>query len=91
MSQANETRRQVMLIAWDLHRADAVQPFAECLRGAWKFMRALVAYMPFRRVREACHLTPGLIVSPIAGAVGSHRFGARSDFRAGRLTARLGV
>jgi hypothetical protein len=90
MSPANQTRSRVMLIAWDARRLNPAQPFADCLRGAWKFMKALAAYNPLRRARHSWS-TPPFIRSPIARATGSQRFGGRSDYRAARLTARLGA
>jgi hypothetical protein len=94
MSPANQTRRQVMLIAHDLRRGDLAQPFAACLRGAWKFIKALAAFNPLRARQTAglVTLAPTLIRSPIARATRSHRYGGgQADYKAGRMTARLGA
>ena len=39
MTTANEIRREVMLMAWGLKRAELTRSFADCLRAAWKMSK----------------------------------------------------
>jgi len=39
MTNANEIRRDVMLIAWDFFRADKHEGFASALRRAWAWTK----------------------------------------------------
>ena len=39
MTTANQIRREVMLMAWSLKRAEPTRSFASCLRGAWKMSK----------------------------------------------------
>ncbi len=41
MSCNTETRRNVMLMAWDFYRADKHEGFASALRRAWAFTNRL--------------------------------------------------
>lgn len=44
MSTANETRRSVMLIAWDFFRADREEGFGSALRRAWAWVKKSAAH-----------------------------------------------
>ena len=39
MTNANEIRRDVMLIAWDFFREDRQEGFGRALKRAWAFLR----------------------------------------------------
>jgi hypothetical protein len=90
----NKTRRDVMLIAWDFRRADAGRSFADCLRGAWRWVRRMAAdtkvFMAKVRGARRIDFSPSLIRSPIANATSGQRFGRWADHKAAHMTARLG-
>ena len=55
MTTTNETRRNVMLIAWSFRRAEAGRSFADCLRGAWAWIKNMTKAAPklARRLRRS--------------------------------------
>jgi hypothetical protein len=89
---ANETRRNVMLMAWSFKRSEPGRTFADCLRGAWRFSKRMAetaaAFM--RRARAAggqVRFTRSLIRSPLARKLGP---GSRADYAASYTTAVVG-
>ena len=54
MTIDTETRRLIMLNAWDAKRAEPSRSFADCLRGAWKCFKRGAAYAKkaFKTLRE---------------------------------------
>ena len=55
MSVTNDTRRNVMRLAWSFCRADAGRSFADCLRGAWAWIKNMAKAAPrlVRRLRSS--------------------------------------
>lgn len=93
---ANETRRNVMQMAWSFFREARAngesRSFADCLRGAWAFSKRLAqtAGQFMARARRAggrVRLSPSLIRSPLGRSLGH---GTQRDFQAAYLTARIG-
>jgi hypothetical protein len=41
MKVTNETRRRVMNVAWSFRREEPTRSFADCLRGAWKWIKGM--------------------------------------------------
>ena len=94
-TRIKHTRRQVMLTAWSFRRAEPARPFSDCLRGAWKMIKRLAEDMTaFARRARGCtghvQLSPSLIRSPIQRSLTGTRYAGSSDYRAARLTGRLG-
>jgi hypothetical protein len=89
MTFNNQTRREVMLLAWDLHRTYPDRGFADCVRGAWKFTKKLgakpIPKWAGRRGARRVAFSSSLIITPIGRA--SAR---RADWHAARTTSRLG-
>jgi len=95
MTITNETRRRIMLLAWDAKRSEPARTFADCLRGAWAFTRRMAkAAANFmgraRRHGGRVQLAPALYRSPIARTLNGRRGGAHRDFQASLVTARVG-
>ena len=92
---ANENRRRVMLLAWDLYR-DGGRTFADALRGSWKFIKGLpkAAAAFLSRARQSgghLRLSPSLIQSPMQRVISTQRYPRQADQFAARLTSRLGA
>lgn len=92
MNTTNETRREVMALAWGLFRADPVRTFADALAGAWRWVKGRAA-----RIANAPRWTQGsqgrtvsfgtMLQSPIRRRVGS----GWSAYKAERITAAMGA
>jgi hypothetical protein len=94
-SRIRHTRRQVMLTAWSFRRSEPSRSFADCLCGAWKMIKRLAEDMSgFARRMRGCtghaQLSPSLIRSPIQRSLTGMRYAGSCDYRAARLTGRLG-
>lgn len=91
----NEDRRQIMQTAWGFRRDEPARAFADCLRGAWKFVRGMAkaAAAFVRRARRSggrVALSPSLTQSPIQRATATMPHHRRTDFSAAYLTASIG-
>ena len=88
------TRRSVMLTAWGFRRSEPTRPFADCLRGAWAFIKKMDGYArklaTKARGAKVLQLSPSLIRSPIQRTTRGQRYGAYEDFRAAYTTAVVG-
>jgi len=88
---ANQTRRSVMLMAWGLFRADPARAFGDCLRGAWKLIKAPVSRYAKRIV--AAHASGArvdcgsLVKAPLHGFAS----GSSGHRRSGIITSRMGA
>jgi hypothetical protein len=95
MTITNQTRREIMLTAWGFRRDDPSRPFADCLRGAWRFVRAIAkeAKALVRRARGGRRVafSPSPISSPIQRATSTNRHPGRADWHAARTTSRIGA
>lgn len=95
MTEANRTRRSVMLMAWDAKRAEPTRAFGDCLRGAWalnKRMAKAAAKMLARAAgAKVLRLSPSLIRSPLQRVTRGQRFGRYADFQAAYTTAVVGA
>ena len=95
MTEANATRRSVMLMAWDAKRAEPGRAFADCLRGAWALTKRLGGFARKLAAKakgaKALQLSPSLIRSPIERVTRRNRYGRMDDFRAAYLTAVVGA
>ncbi len=94
MTEANATRRSIMLMAWSFRREEPARAFADCLRGAWKltkrlggFARKLAAKAKGANVLQ---LSPSLIRSPLQRVTRRERYGRYADFKAAYITAVVG-
>lgn len=94
MTAANQTRRNVMLTAWSFQRAEPDRPFAECLRGAWKWTKGMAkTAAEFRaKARSGARVdfSPSLIRSPIQRSLTGQRYAGLRDSQAAITTSRLG-
>jgi hypothetical protein len=96
MNTTNQTRREIMKLAWGLFRAEANGPnprtFADALAGAWRWIKGAAA-----RLAAAPRWTQGtqartvsfgtMLQSPIRRRVGS----GWSAYKAERVTAAVGA
>lgn len=94
MTTTNETRRQVMLMAWSLKREGRQlldgRSFSQCLTWAWreiKLQAAKAAFAVMRKVR----FSRSLIQSPMQRATQLDRRPRLSDFKAAYTTAMVGA
>ena len=94
MTPANQTRRSIMLMAWDAKRTEPARTFADCLRSAWTltkrlggFARKLAAKAKGAKVLQ---LSPSLIRSPLQRVTRRERYGRYADFKAAYTTAVVG-
>ncbi|MDI1365810.1 MAG: hypothetical protein PSX79_13285 [bacterium] len=94
----NQTRREVMELAWDLFRsalgtADA-RSFADALKGAWRYMKKMATWQPPKWARgsgaRTVQLSPTLYRSPIARALQGQAYASNKAHKAAYMTARLG-
>jgi hypothetical protein len=90
-----ETRRSVMNIAWASKRSEPARAFADCLRGAWKFVKGMAAaaakmMAKARRAGGRLNLSPSLIRSPSTSRLSGQPFGRDRDRIAGQMISRLG-
>ena len=95
MTPANQTRRTVMLTAWSFRRAEPTRAFADCLRGAWKWIKRLdKATDKFlanaRKAGGVVRFSPDLTRSPIRRSLSGQRYASRKAYSAAYMTARLG-
>ncbi len=95
MTPTNQTRRDVMSLAWEFRRSEPTRRFADCLRGAWAWTKKMAAcaarFMAAAdRVGGKARLAPSLIQSPIRRATARRRYGRIDDFKAAYTTAALG-
>lgn len=85
--------RSIMKMAWSFFRSEPGRGFADCLRGAWMFIRNMDAFAKKARwgrgrKRRVCFNS--LIASPVEKAVRSDPY-ARTEARdRSRLTSALG-
>ena len=86
----NETRRRVMLMAWGMFRADPVQTFAACLRGAWKLAKAPASR--FAKRIAAARANGGRVECGSLVTVASYGFrsGTIGHRETGKTTSRMG-
>lgn len=92
MTTTNQTRRNVMLTAWSFRRAEPSRPFADCLRGAWRFTKEMAAEVGrfLARAKKGggqVRLSRSLVRSPIGRRYGH---GSLRDFTAAYTTALVG-
>lgn len=95
MTPANETRRDVMRLAWSAQRAEPARAFADCLRGAWAMIKGLAksaARLLARAKRSGgrINFSPSLARSPTTNSFQGVRFGRTLDRHAGEMISRLG-
>lgn len=95
MTTANDTRRSIMNIAWSAKRTEPARAFADCLRGAWAWVKksALAAAKMMARARRAggrLDLSPSLIRSPSTNTFRGVAFGGALDRQAGAMISRMG-
>jgi hypothetical protein len=91
----NQTRRSIMLMAWDAKRTESARTFSDCLKGAWRFARKMAkatANLMARARRQGgrLRLSLSLIRSPIQRATATAQRAKWTDFKAAYTTARLG-
>ncbi len=95
MKITNTERRSVMNVAWSSRRAEPTRSFADCLRGAWKFVKRMLASA--ERLMAKAHQNGGrisfgsVIRSPTSNALRGSRYGRARDWNAGRAIARAGI
>lgn len=95
MQSANAVRRSVMNIAWSFQRSEPARAFADCLRGAWKWVKAsaktAAKFMArARRNGGRLNLSPSLIRSASTNAFRGVAFGGALDRQAGAMISRMG-
>ena len=99
MTAATETRRQVMLLAWSLYRAEVRGPnprtFADALAGAWRWIKntaARVAAAPrWAKGAQPRHVSFGsMLASPIRRSLTGQAYAGVNAARAGYVTSALG-
>lgn len=94
MTVTNQIRREIMLTAWELRRGEPSRDFADCLRGAWRFVRSMAAYAAkfVKRTRRAGRVSfsPSLISTPIGRATTAVIRPGRADWHAAKITSRVG-
>lgn len=87
----NYNRKCAMVWAWDARRADPSRAFADCLRGAWKWIKKLDKSAAKLRARirrfGRLDLSRSLIRSPASNA---HVYGTTNDRHAGQMISRIG-
>ena len=95
MTQADETRRAVMLMAWAAKRAEPSRSFSACLKGAWRYekraAKASAKRLASLRRGGMLQLSPSLIRSPQFDRTRQSRYAGRADWNAARLTSRIGA
>ena len=95
MNAANATRRTVMLTAWGFRRSEPCRAFADCLRGAWKWIKRLdkATGKFLQRAQEAggvVRFSADLTSSPIRRSLSGTRYAGRKAYQAAYHTAWLG-
>ena len=94
MPTATQTRRSVMNVAWAFKRAEPARAFADCLRGAWKTVKALAkdAAKFMARVRRGGGRVSlaSTASSPSTARLSGQRYGRDRDRIAGQMISRLG-
>lgn len=97
---ANETRREVMLMAWSLYRAEANGPsprtFADALAGAWRWIkraaeRTAEATAWIRQVRGKHVRFASMVKSPTRRALAGQRYASAVFASSNYVTSRLGA
>lgn len=88
----NETRREIMALAWGLFRADPARTFADALAGAWRWIKGHAARVAANAVwlaRAAGRTVAfgSMLQSPIRRRVGN----GWSAYKAELTTARVGL
>jgi hypothetical protein len=100
MTITNETRREIMLLAWRKFRYEraksAAYSFAEALRHAWVWTKGAPAREAAQRFWEATPVKRVLrlrsaVRSPIARSLTGQRYAARCDYEAAYTTAQVGA
>ncbi len=95
MNQANQTRRTVMLMAWASRRAEPTRTFADCLRGAWRWVKGMAADAAriMKRARKAggvIRYSSDLTKSPIKRSLIGNRGAGTTAYTAAYHTAWIG-
>ena len=95
MAITPQTLREIMLTAWEFRRDEPARTFADCLRGAWKFVRGMKTATAklMRRARRSggrVAFSASLIRSPVQRATATQRHAGRADWHGGYTTAKLG-
>lgn len=99
MTAATETRRQVMLLAWSLYRAELrganPRTFADALAGAWRWVKntaARIAAAPrWAKGAQPRHVSFGsMLASPIRRSLTGQAYAGVRARQAGYTTAQMG-
>ncbi len=95
MTTTTETRRSVMNIAWSAKRAEPARAFADCLRGAWKWVKASAKHAAkfmakARRNGGRVNFSGSLIRSPSTASFAGVRYGRTLDRHAGAMISAMG-
>ena len=97
MQITNETRRQVMITAWDFYltdlRSSHPRTFAYALAGAWRFIKELAAVKLPHWARGAGRRTVqfgSLIQSPTDRSLTGKAYAGWRSHKAAYTTARVG-
>lgn len=99
MNTATETRREVMLLAWGLYRAELhganPRSFANALAGAWRWIKgaaARAAAAPrWAKGAQPRHVSFGsMLASPIRRGLSGQAYAGVKAARAGYVTSVLG-
>ena len=87
--------RGIMFLAWDFRRSEPNRDFADCLRGSWKFVKQIAetAAVTRKALRYDGRMSfsPSLISRPIQFASATQVRGVHADFKAARVTGRIGL
>lgn len=96
----NETRREVMTMAWSLYRAEANGPsprtFADALAGAWRWVkraaeRAAEAAAWMGQARGKHVRFASMIQSPIRRSLAGQRYAGATFASSNYATSRMGA
>lgn len=97
---SNQTRREVMLMAWSLYRAEADGPsprtFSDALAGAWRWVkraaeRTAEAAAWIRQARGKHVRFASMIKSPTRRTLASQRYAGAAFASSNYVTSRMGA
>lgn len=92
-AQRRNQLRSIMQMAWSFLRSEPGRAFADCLRGAWKFIRNMDAFAKKARWgrgrnRRICFKSP--IQSPVDNSLRGTAYARTEAADRSRLTSALG-
>jgi anti-sigma factor ChrR (cupin superfamily) len=98
MKTTNQTRRDVMQVAWGLFRSDAnsanPRSFADALTGAWRWVKNLakLAVPAWAKGGQVRHIRlRSMVTSPIARSLTGQAYAGLNAASAGYVTSRFGA